>query len=51
MKKKYEKPEINQVKLSPEETTLTACKTGPGALGAGSKDCDHNGCKASIYGS
>ena len=51
MKKKYEKPEIKQVAIIPEEATLSGCKTGPGAAGKGSKNCDNRACKASVYGS
>jgi len=50
-RKNYKKPQINQVNLVIEEAVLQACKTGPGASGAGALNCDHSGCKKSAYGS
>ena len=50
-RKNYKKPQINQVDLLTEEAVLAACKTGAGAPGLGTKNCDHPGCKKSIYGS
>jgi len=50
-RKNYKKPQINQVNLVIEEAVLQACKTGPGASGASTRNCDHAGCKKSIYGS
>lgn len=51
MKKKYEKPQIREVKIIPEDATLSGCKKGAGAPGSGNKNCDHSGCKTSVYGS
>ncbi len=50
-RKNYKKPQINQVNLIMEEAVLQACKTGLGAAGLGVQNCDHPGCKKSIYGS
>ncbi|GAI29885.1 unnamed protein product [marine sediment metagenome] len=50
-RKNYKKPQINQVNLVIEEAVLAACKTGPAAAGAGAQNCDHSGCKKSVYGS
>ena len=44
MKRKYKKPEINKVKLVPEEAVLTNCKVTFTAQGGGSK-CAENGCQ------
>jgi len=50
-RKNYKKPQINQVNLVIEEAVLQACKTGAGALGKGTKNCDNVACKRSVYGS
>ena len=50
-RKKYKKPQINQVNLVIKEAVLQACKTGPGASGQGGQNCDFAACKKSIYGS
>ena len=50
-RKNYKKPQINQVDMIIEEAVLAACKTGPGATGQNLRNCDHAGCKKSIYGS
>lgn len=50
-RKKYKKPQINQVSLIIEEAVLAACKTGAGQPGTGVQTCDHAGCKKSVYGS
>jgi len=50
-KRKYEKPQIKQVAIIPEEAALSACKTGPAATGLGTRNCDHAACKKSVYGS
>jgi len=50
-RKNYQKPQINQVNLIIEEAVLQACKTGPLAAGKLLDNCDHAGCKKSIYGS
>ncbi len=50
-RKNYKKPQINQVNLIIEEAVLAACKTGLGAPGLGTQDCNHPGCKKGVYGS
>lgn len=50
-RKKYKKPQINQVNLVIKEAVLQACKTGPGASGQSGNTCDFAACKKSVYGS
>ena len=48
-KKPYEKPQIKQVNLVPEEATLQNCKTPGGSSGQGANAClsgEPGGCKA-----
>ncbi len=51
LRKKYKKPQIDQVNLVIEEAVLAACKTGAGQPGKDIQTCDHAGCKKGIYGS
>ncbi len=50
-KKRYQKPEVKQVKLVPEEAVLNACKLDQGLVGQSNRTCDHGACKKSVYGS
>ena len=50
-RRNYKKPQIDQVNLVIEEAVLQACKTGAGASGFGTKNCDHPTCARSVYGS
>ncbi|NIO49842.1 MAG: hypothetical protein GTN73_10470 [Candidatus Aminicenantes bacterium] len=50
-RKKYKKPQIDQVSLIIEEAVLQACKTGAGQTGKRGNTCDFPGCKKSTYGS
>jgi hypothetical protein len=43
-RKPYEKPKLNQVKLVPQETMLSGCKTPSGAGGRNSA-CTGTACK------
>ncbi len=46
IRKKYQKPVINQVNLVPEEAVLTACKLGQaGENKGGNKICGHGSLK------
>jgi hypothetical protein len=51
-KKEYKKPEIQKVRLAPEEAVLAACKTAGTARQAGAK-CDNlqGGCINKTQGS
>ena len=51
VRKHYQKPNVNRVKLVIDEAVLTPCKTGLGATGQNNRTCDHAACKKSIYGS
>ena len=47
-KKNYQKPEINQVKLVPEEAVLLGCKRADGIGGKTDKCTTGNACKSEI---
>lgn len=51
VRKPYQKPNLNRVKLVINEAVLSGCKTGPGASGAGNQTCDFAACKKSVYAS
>ena len=51
VRKPYQKPNVNRVKLVINEAVLAGCKTGPGASGQSGQNCDFAACKKSVYGS
>ncbi len=51
VRKYYQKPNVNRVKLVINEAVLTGCKTGAGAPGQAGQNCDFAACKKSVYGS
>ena len=51
-KKNYEKPEIKQVAIIPEEAVLSGCKRDAGdGTGKNNKGCNASACRKGVYGS
>jgi len=51
IRKHYEKPQVNQIKLEIEEAVLLNCKVdagSPGKIGTGQSTCGGNSCKTTF---